>query len=83
MDLQTDLSISLKEALTGFKREICLLNSDEPVTIDCESVVNPYDTKRIPEYGLRGRGDLILRFKIQFPIILEESSKELIKTIPT
>ena len=37
LDLQTELNISLKESLTGFKRKIILLNSDDPVIINCES----------------------------------------------
>jgi DnaJ-class molecular chaperone len=88
LDLKTELNISLKEALTGFERGIKLLNG-ENLKIECCSVVNPYDTKRIVTQGMKmtfkdqsTTGDLILSFKIKFPIILEEKSKQKLKELP-
>ncbi len=87
LDLETYLDISLKEALTGFNREILLLNSDELVKIECNSVVNPYDSKTISEYGMQKytksgsldkKGNLIIKFKIQFPVIISEDTKNIV-----
>jgi DnaJ-class molecular chaperone len=82
LDLQTELEITLKEALIGFDREIKLLNSEETVKIECRSIVNPYDIKRIQNYGMKFDedlfGDLLIRFRIIFPVII---SPEVIDTI--
>jgi DnaJ-class molecular chaperone len=78
LDLQTELDISLKEALVGFDREIKLLNSEESVKIECRSVVNPYDIKRVKSYGMKLNediyGDLLIKFRIQFPVLLSVES---------
>ena len=78
LDLQTELEITLKESLTGFNREIKLLNSEETVKIECSSIVNPYDIKRIQNYGMRFDdnvyGDLLIKFKITFPILISEQT---------
>lgn len=85
LNLQMTLDITLKEALTGFTRDLPLLNSDETVKLECENVVNPYDTKTIKGYGLilsdTQKGDLILKFNITFPIILSEETRDKIKQI--
>ncbi len=69
LDLQTELEITLKESLIGFDREIKLLNSEEIVKIECCSIINPYDIKRIQNYGMKYDdeiyGDLLIKFKIQ------------------
>lgn len=80
LDLQTTLDITLKEALTGFTREIQLLNSEENITIECENIVNPYDVKTIHGCGMTMsenlKGNLVLKFNIIFPIILSKESKD-------
>jgi DnaJ-class molecular chaperone len=85
LDLQTELEISLKEALTGFDREIKLLNSEETVKIECRSIVNPYDIKRIKHYGMQFDdeiyGDLLIKFRIIFPILLPEDTIDVIKDL--
>lgn len=84
LDLQTELEISLKEALVGFDREIKLLDS-ESVKIECRSVVNPYDIKRIQNYGMQlddnTYGDLLIRFKIVFPVLLTDEIIKVIKEL--
>ena len=82
LDLKVKIDIGLKEALTGFEREITLLNKKEPWKLECESIVNPYDKKRIPRLGLRGSGNLIIKFRISFPVILESSTRETLKNLP-
>lgn len=82
LDLYTELTISLKEALTGFEKYITPLNKTKPVKIESNIVVNPYDTKRIKNYGMcqdtNNTGDLIVKFIIIFPLLL---SVETIKTL--
>jgi len=82
LDLQTEFEISLKEALVGFDKEIKLLNTEEIVKIECRSIVNPYDIKRIKNYGMQfdenTYGDLLIKFKIVFPVIL---SSDVLSTI--
>jgi DnaJ-class molecular chaperone len=85
LDLQTELEISLKEALIGFDREIKLLNSEETIKIECRSIVNPYDIKRIQNYGMQydedTYGDLLIRFRIVFPILMSEETVNIIKDL--
>jgi DnaJ-class molecular chaperone len=85
LDLQVELEITLKEALTGFEREIYLLNADNPTKIECCSIVNPYDTKVVSGYGMKYnddvKGDLLIKFKIIFPILLSDKTIEKILEI--
>jgi DnaJ-class molecular chaperone len=84
LDLQMELEITLKEALTGFSREIIMLNNTEPDIIELETIVNPYDNKRIKDYGMQlGEkiGDLVIKFKIQFPVIISENTKNSLRDL--
>lgn len=85
LDLQIELSISLKESLIGFDKEIKLLGSEEIIKIECRSIVNPYDIKRIKNYGMQLDndicGDMLIKFKIIFPIILSNDVINIIKQI--
>jgi DnaJ-class molecular chaperone len=80
LDLQTVINVSLKEALTGFTRELQLLNSNENITVECDSIIDPYTTKTIEGYGLmiseQIKGNLILKFNIVFPIVLSKETKD-------
>jgi DnaJ family protein A protein 2 len=82
LDLCIEFVISLKESLTGFKRSIKRLNDSNEIDLECESVVNPYDTKTILTYGMNDTlgksGDLIIKFIIVFPVILDSNVKQLI-----
>jgi len=86
MDLHLDLNITLKESLVGFKREINMLNSNDFIKLECESIVNPYEPKRIEGHGMNNKisgikGDLIIKFKILFPVILSENTKNIIRDL--
>lgn len=85
LDLETELEITLKESLIGFDREIKLLGSEETVKIECRSIVNPYDTKLIKSYGMKYDddvyGDLLIKFKIIFPLLLSEETVNIIKDL--
>lgn len=80
-DLRCVMKITLKESLTGFKRDLKILNKEEPFLIDCESIVNPYDTKRIKGIGLNGEGDILLSFRIKFPVLLDTETRNIIKNL--
>jgi DnaJ-class molecular chaperone len=83
LDLQTELEITLKESLTGFDKEIKLLNSEETIKIECRTIVNPYDIKRIQNYGMQLNentcGDLLIRFRIIFPVLITDEIADIIK----
>lgn len=85
LDLQTELEITLKESLIGFDKQIKLLGSEETVKIECRSIVNPYDVKRIQNYGMQfdenTYGDLLIKFRIVFPVLLSEESVGIINNI--
>jgi DnaJ-class molecular chaperone len=85
LDIQLELDISLKEALVGFNRDIKQLNSEETVKIECMSIVNPYDIKRIQNYGMKLNddkyGDMLIKFRILFPVILSGKSINTIQNI--
>ncbi|CAL1680303.1 unnamed protein product [Lasius platythorax] len=83
-DLHTTVDIFLREALTG---TVITLNTvdDRTLRIPITSIVAPDYTKRVSGEGLpfpanpKQRGDLILRFNIEFPIYLPLFSKNHIK----
>lgn len=84
LDLEMRLDITLKEALTGFTKEINLLNSSKPTRIECSSIVNPYTSKCVNGYGLQTNtesGDLYIYFTIQFPVIIDDETTRIIKTL--
>ena len=83
LDLRIEIDVSLKEALTGFDKEIPLLNSEETVKIECRTIVNPYDTKRVQNYGMKfdenTYGDLLIKFRIIFPVLLSPKIIDFVK----
>jgi DnaJ-class molecular chaperone len=86
LDIIIEIKLSLKESLIGFTKFIKLLNSDEETKIECESVVNPYATKMITEYGMYNsltgkKGNLHLKFNIIFPLELCEETKKILQSL--
>ncbi|XP_024874202.1 dnaJ homolog subfamily B member 13-like [Temnothorax curvispinosus] len=83
-DLHTTVDIFLREALTG---TVITLNTvdDRTLRIPITSIVAPDYMKRVPGEGMplptnpKQKGDLILRFNIEFPVYLPLSSKNHIK----
>ncbi|OQR86117.1 DnaJ domain containing protein [Achlya hypogyna] len=71
-DLETTVSITLLEALTGVTKVIRHLDGRD-VQIETHDVVHPQTLLRIPRQGMPCRGlqatygDLLVRFRIQFP----------------
>ena len=78
-DLYTDLSITLKEALTGFERDIEYLDKSN-IKINCKSVIGPNTIKRIEGSGM-GAGALIVKFNITFPEMLTDFQKDQLNEI--
>ncbi|KAG7210912.1 hypothetical protein KM043_016289 [Ampulex compressa] len=83
-DLHMTVDIFLREALTG---TVVTVNTVDGRTlrIPITSVVTPDYQKRVPDEGLpfpenpKQRGNLVLRFDIEFPVYLPVSSKNYIK----
>lgn len=90
LDITTEINLNLKESLIGFERTLRLLNEETDSKIECITVVNPYELKRIVGNGMKktnndneiiSQGDLILKFIIQFPLLISESTRESIKNM--
>lgn len=80
-DLITSETITLKQALCGFK--IIKKGIDgNPVIFESQSVISPGDEIRVPQRGMPTkddtRGDAILKVQILFPSKLDENQKELV-----
>ncbi|EFN82829.1 DnaJ-like protein subfamily B member 13, partial [Harpegnathos saltator] len=83
-DLHTTVDIFLREALTG---TVITLNTidDRTLRILITSIITPDYTKRVLGEGMpllanpRRRGDLILRFNVEFPVYLPLSKKNHIR----
>ncbi|XP_018339918.1 PREDICTED: dnaJ homolog subfamily B member 13-like [Trachymyrmex septentrionalis] len=83
-DLHMTVDICLKEALTG---TVITLNTvdDRILRIPITSIVTPDYTKCVPGEGMpfpanpKQKGDLILRFNIEFPVYLSLTNKNYIK----
>ncbi len=75
-DLYITLTISLKESLLGFDREIIHLNGTE-IELDCKNIIHPYMEKRIQDSGFDDNGSfLIIKFHIEFPKELTDDVKK-------
>ncbi|KAJ2815195.1 Molecular chaperone (DnaJ super), partial [Coemansia sp. 'formosensis'] len=80
-DLNVDMTLTLEEALCGFKKPIQLLNG-KTIQVNNTSVVKPGQISRMAGYGMRisrqpnSFGALVITYKIQFPTSLTLSQKE-------
>ena len=78
--------ISLRDALCGARITVPTLGPHR-VTLDINQVINPKTTRRISGYGLpyhkqpTTKGDILVKFDIQFPSYIPENSKELLSDI--
>jgi DnaJ-class molecular chaperone len=73
-DLIITLNITLKEALTGFTRNIKHLNQTD-LKINCKNIINPETEKIINNSGINENGSLIIKFNIEFPKELTQEQK--------
>ncbi|XP_039309202.1 dnaJ homolog subfamily B member 13 [Solenopsis invicta] len=83
-DLHTTVDIFLKEALTGTMITLNTID-DRTLRIPITSIVTPDYVKRVPGEGMpipanpKQKGNLILKFNIEFPVYLPLSNKHCIK----
>lgn len=85
MDLLVKKSVSLKEALVGFKFEIKHLNKKSYMINNFNSnVITPNFKSVIANMGMK-RGDnvgrMVILFEIEFPKTLSDEQKEQLKNI--
>jgi DnaJ family protein A protein 2 len=85
LDLQIKRTISLKEALCGFKFELKYING-KSYTLNNNSgnIITPDYKKILPNMGLTRDthvGDLIIQFNVEFPKSLTEETMNKLKEI--
>ncbi|CAI9103844.1 OLC1v1002416C1 [Oldenlandia corymbosa var. corymbosa] len=79
-DLELGVEIPLVQALTGCKISVPLLGGDK-MKISVDDIIFPGYEKRIPEQGMPvskeegKRGDLLLKFLVEFPSELSEEQR--------
>lgn len=79
-DLMMTLTVSLGEALTGFRREILHLSGTN-LDIVCQTVVSPNTIKEIKGEGMSSKGSLFIRFNVEFPKDIPEEQKDVLSKI--
>ncbi|GJP52098.1 hypothetical protein CLOM_g11200 [Closterium sp. NIES-68] len=82
-DLHMNLTISLVDALVGFKHSITHLDN-HLVEIGTSGVTRPGEVRRIagegmPIYDTANKGDLYVQFTVDFPKSLTEDQKEVVR----
>ncbi|KAJ1859008.1 Molecular chaperone (DnaJ super) [Coemansia sp. RSA 2703] len=81
-DLKIEMTLTLDEALCGFKRPVQLLNDKSINVSNTNNVVRPGQISRMPNYGMPiskrpgSFGALVITYHIQFPTSLTLSQKE-------
>lgn len=85
-DLHTTMVISLKEALTGFKKAIKQLDGRE-VVVESDGVTKPFEVRRIKGEGMpvhnfpSQTGDMHVKFEIKFPKTLSSEQVATLKEL--
>ncbi len=84
-DLHTTLTVTLKEALLGFNKQIKHLD-DHMVEINRKNTVQPGDIIKVRGEGMpihqsSEKGDLFVKIKVLFPDELTEKQKEIAKLL--
>ncbi|CAG8521141.1 2275_t:CDS:2 [Ambispora leptoticha] len=79
------LNITLAEALTGFRKTIQTLDGRN-LAISSKNIIQPDQEQRFSGEGMptkdpNRKGDLIIKYKIQFPTRLSEKQKEEIRKL--
>ena len=82
LDLYYVKTLSLKEALTGFKFDFDHLNGQNYVINNSSTIITPSFKKVIENMGMKRDdivGNLIIEFIIEFPKTLSDEAKEAVK----
>ena len=85
-DLHHSITLSLKEALTGFKKTIIHLDK-RSIPVESDSVVSHGEVRVIKNEGMpkhefpSEKGNLYVKFAVRMPTILTEDQKVLIKEL--
>lgn len=86
LDLKMQLPLTFKESLLGFNKEITTIDGRK-IQLHKTQPVQPGQITRYPELGmpirkngqLVGRGDLIVSFKVDYPLTLSPNQRDLIQ----
>ncbi|KAJ2125434.1 Molecular chaperone (DnaJ super) [Coemansia sp. RSA 720] len=84
-DLKVDVTLTLDEALCGFKKPLQLLSGKSIFVSNSNSVVQPGQTSRMLNYGMPiskhpgKHGALVITYNVKFPTTLSLSQKEKIR----
>jgi DnaJ-class molecular chaperone len=79
LNVETEVVMSLKEALLGFVRDFELLDGTV-VTVCRGDVTNPYDYVVVRGYGMRG-GDLYIKPKVVFPMSIDAETVDVLNEL--
>lgn len=85
-DLHMTMTITLKEALTGFRHTITQLDGRE-IVVESKGVTKPFEVRTIKDEGMpvhnfpSQHGDLHVKFKISFPKRLSPEQIETLKEL--
>ena len=85
-DLRASVDLDLKEALTGWRRQIATIDSKQ-VPLSGGGPTQPGSEERFPGLGMPRskkpgeRGDLIVRLNVKFPKTLTPTQKAKLKEI--
>jgi len=86
-DLKATVTITLKEALTGFRKTLTQLDGREIVVEDNGKVIKPNEVRKIKGEGMpvhnfpSQTGDLHVTFHVKFPKTLTDAQKEQLREL--
>ncbi|KAJ2302698.1 hypothetical protein IWW55_003291, partial [Coemansia sp. RSA 2706] len=89
-DLHTEVSITLLDALAGFRRTLTHVDDKTPVELKRQGVTPPGFVQRLAGKGMPHRrphpggakyGDLLVTYWIQFPVSLSADAKDRIAAV--
>lgn len=82
VDLETNVSLSLKDSLVGFRLRLPGIDGDE-IIVEEDEVIDPRTPYKLTEKGYYNkngkRGDLYIIFNIKYPTKLTSTQKQAIK----
>ncbi|KAH7318360.1 DnaJ domain-containing protein [Stachybotrys elegans] len=86
-DIVTTITLDLKEALTGWKRNVNTIDGKQ-INLDKSGPTQPGSEERYPGLGMpiskkggRERGDFVIRYKVNFPSSLTPEQKQKLREI--